>query len=71
MKRRRFVGLGFLALLFLVSAVFGRSAQPHFWWDYIPAFQAILGFGGGWLLIQLAKSGVARRLERRHDYYDA
>ena len=71
MKSRRWIIRALLIGLFLASVVFGRPPHPHFWWDYIPGFQAILGFGGSWLLVLLAKSAAARRLERRDDYYDA
>ena len=63
------VAVGTIALLAL-AVLFGRSPHPHFWWDYIPAFHAVLGYAGCWLLVVGAKGLGKRLLERREDYYD-
>lgn len=38
--------------------------------DYFPAFYAVFGFGGGVVLIVLAKTIGKRCLMRKEDYYD-
>jgi hypothetical protein len=58
-----------LVVLLVLGAALGRAAHPHFWWDSIPALGALIGLGGTWLLVWLAKSVLAPRLERREDYY--
>ena len=59
-----------LVVLLVLAAALGRPQHPHFWWDYIPALGALIGLAGAWLLVWLAKSVLAPRLERRQDYYD-
>jgi hypothetical protein len=67
MSRSRLVTAGIVALVIL-AAIFGRSAHPHFFWDYIPAFAALFGYGGCWLLVVGAKK-LGERLQRSEDYY--
>jgi hypothetical protein len=57
------------AVLVILAAIFGRSHHPHFFWDYIPGFSALLGYGGCWLLVVGAKALGKRWLERDEDYY--
>jgi hypothetical protein len=69
MNQFRLVAAGAIVLVIL-SAIFGRSPHPHFIWDYIPGFAALLGYGGCWLLVVGAKTLGKRWLERSEDYYD-
>lgn len=57
-------------VLVILSALFGRSYHPHFVWDYIPGFYALLGYAGCWLLVVGAKTLGKQWLERGEDYYD-
>jgi hypothetical protein len=68
MKQSRAV-TGAAIVLLLLAAIFGRSHHPHFLWDYIPVFGAVLGYGGSWLLVVGAKSLSKRWLERDESYY--
>jgi hypothetical protein len=68
MNRPRAVFAIAVAVL-LFAAFFGTNPHPHFWWDEIPAFSALLGFAGAWLLVILAKS-VASPLLQRPDEED-
>jgi peptidoglycan/LPS O-acetylase OafA/YrhL len=65
---RRSKAAGALGLLLVVSVVFGPSG--HSWWEFIPGFYALLGFGGACLLAFVAKSVGGRWLERPRSYYD-
>ncbi|RLG32459.1 hypothetical protein DRN98_05260 [Methanosarcinales archaeon] len=44
--------------------------EVHFVWDKIPAFHAIFGFLGCFVLIFLSKTLGHYLLMRREDYYD-
>jgi hypothetical protein len=63
---RRHVAIA-AALLALAAAIFGRNPHPHVWWESIPAYGALFGYGGAWVLIWSAKSVLAPWLERRDD----
>ena len=69
MNRSRLIAAGILVLVIL-SAVFGQSYHPSFFWDYIPGFGALLGYAGCWLLVVGAKALGEHWLERDEDYYD-
>ncbi len=49
-------------VLLVVAAVFGRNPHPHMWWEAVPAYGALFGYGGAWLLIWVAKAVLAPRL---------
>jgi hypothetical protein len=61
---------GAAIVLVILSALFGRTHHPHFFWDYIPGFFALFGYAGGWLLVAGAKTLGKRWVERGEDYYD-
>jgi hypothetical protein len=69
MNQSRLLAAIGVTLVFL-SAIFGRSHHPHFFWDYIPAFSALLGYAGCWLLVVGAKTLGKRWLEHDEGYYD-
>jgi hypothetical protein len=69
MNQSRVVVVACVALVIL-AAIFGQSHHPHFFWDYIPAFSALLGYGGCWLLVVSAKALGKHWLERGEGYYD-
>lgn len=69
MKQQHMVTMAAVTLVIL-AVLFGRSHHPHFVWDYIPAFSAILGYGGCWLLVVGAKALGKGWLERGEDYYN-
>jgi len=58
------LAVALFAVLVVCGAIFGHNAHPHFAWDRIPAFGALLGFAGTWLLTLLAKSVLAPLLQR-------
>ena len=70
MSWRGRVALAMAGVLLVLGVAFGRPPQPHFWWDSFPAFWALFGFAGAWLLALLAKRVAARWLERSEGYYD-
>ena len=39
-------------------------------WNTIPGADVVLGFGGAWLLILLAKKIMTSLFQRSEDYYD-
>lgn len=47
-------------------------AHPHYKniWNTFPGADIIIGFGGAWLLIILAKKIIAPVLQRKEEYYD-
>jgi len=56
--------------LVILAALFGRPHHPHFVWDYVPAFYALLGYAGCWLLVVGAKTLAQHWVERKEGYYD-
>jgi uncharacterized membrane protein len=71
MNRLRWVLLGIIAIISLM----GGFSIPHegihdTWWNRIPAFFALLGFGGCLLIIFFAKLLGKAFLQKREDYYD-
>lgn len=47
-------------------------AEPHHHmiWNEIPGADVVIGFGGAWLLILLAKKLITFLFQRKEDYYD-
>ena len=52
------------ALLVVAGAIFGRNPHPHVWWETIPAYGAIFGYAGTWVLAWFAKKVLAPRIRR-------
>lgn len=69
MRFARGLALAGFALLLLAAAAFGRSEQPHFWWETLPDFFAAFGFGGACLLILVVRRLGERLLQRGESYY--
>ncbi len=60
-----FIGIG----LSILVGLFLRPEHPHFWWERIPASEAIFGFLGCILLVVGSKFLGHRWLQRYEDYY--
>ena len=65
----------FIIIVAAISLAAGFAA-PHDaahdqWWNSVPAFFALFGFGGCLLLIVFAKALGKALLQKREDYYDA
>ena len=65
-----------LKCIFLISAglsillgLFFRPEHPHFWWEKIPAFDAIFGFLGCIFIVVGSKVLGHRWLQKDEDYY--
>lgn len=59
-----------IILLWMAEAVFFRTAHPHFWFQKVSGFQALLGFLGALGLMFGAKALGNYWLYRKEDYYD-
>ncbi len=55
---------------FLLAGLFMPNEHVSFWWEGIPAFDAIFGFLGCILIIFGAKGLGHYWLQRDEDYYD-
>ena len=58
------IGLSVLIGLFL------PHEHVNFWWEKIPAFDAIFGFVGCVLIVFVSKALGHHWLQRNEDYYD-
>jgi len=54
----------------MLFGLFFRPEHPHFWWEKIPAFDAIFGFAGCILIVVGSKALGHHWLEKDKDYYD-
>lgn len=59
----------FLAVLVIIEVMFAHP-HHHMIWNTVPGADVLLGFGGAWLLIFIAKILMANLLQRKEDYYD-
>jgi hypothetical protein len=50
-----------------LAVFFGRNPHPHVWWEAVPIYGAVFGYGGAWALIWLAKSVLAPALRREDE----
>ena len=55
--------------LSILSGFFFRAEHPHFWWERIPAFDAIFGFLGCILIVVGSKALGHHWLQKDKDYY--
>lgn len=61
-----FISIGIFVLLgFLVV-----PEHPHFFWEKIPAFDALFGFLGCIIIVLIAKTLGHFWLQKDEDYYD-
>ena len=58
----------FLAVLVIIEVMFAHP-HHHMIWNMVPGADILLGFGGAWLLIFIAKVVMAKLLQRKEDYY--
>ncbi len=54
----------------VIIGLFFRPEHPHFWWEKIPAFDAIFGFLGCVLIILGSKALGHHWLQKGEDYYN-
>ena len=60
-----------LAVITVISLIGQYSTQVHHhWWDKIPGFYAIYGFGGCLLIIKVSKWLGKKIVFRDEEYYD-
>ena len=55
--------------LVILLGLFFRPEHPHFWWERIPAFDAIYGFFGCILIVVGSKALGHKWLQKDEDYY--
>jgi len=53
----------------MLLGAFFRPEHPHFWWEKIPAFDAIFGFLGCILIVLGSKALGHHWLQKEEDYY--
>lgn len=72
MLDKKKIYLGLIAFLLFTVVIEILFAHPHYHmpWNEIPGADVVLGFGGAWILIFLAKILMANLLQRREDYYE-
>jgi len=68
-KRQRLTLYIGIAAVCLLGFIF-PNAQPHFWWQKIPVFDAVFGFVGCIVIILFAKTLGHYWLTKNKDYYD-
>ena len=54
----------------ILLGLFFRSEHPHFWWEKIPAFDAIFGFLGCIVIVLGSKALGHHGIQKDEDYYD-
>ena len=54
----------------MLFGLFFRPEHPHFWWEKIPAFDAIFGFLGCILIVIGSKALGHHWLQKDEDYYN-
>jgi hypothetical protein len=56
--------------LSIVASFFITHGKIHFWWEKIPAFDAIFGFLGCIVIVVGSKALGHKWLQKDEDYYD-
>ena len=69
MKIFKWIFIGSIALTGILGFVF-PNPQPHFWWHYIPVFDAGFGLIGCILIIFVSKALGHYWVQKKEDYYD-
>lgn len=69
MRVFKFIYIGGVILTCILGFVF-PNPHPHFWWQYVPVYDALFGFLGCLLIILLAKTLGHFWLQKKEDYYD-
>jgi len=60
------IGIG----LSILIGLFFRPEHPHFWWEKLPAFDAIFGFVGCILIVLGSKALGHHWIQKDEDYYN-
>jgi hypothetical protein len=55
--------------LSMLAGIFFRPEHPHFWWEKIPAFDAIFGFLGCIVIVLGSKALGHHGIQKDEDYY--
>ena len=61
-----FIGIG----VSIVIGLFIPHEKVHFWWEKIPAFDAIFGFLGCIVIVLGSKALGHHGIQKDEDYYD-
>jgi hypothetical protein len=69
MKTFKIIFISGIVLSCILGFVF-PNPHPHFWWQYVPVYDAVFGFLGCLLIILLAKTLGHFWLQKKEDYYD-
>ncbi len=69
MKIFKWIFIGSIALTCILGFLF-PNPQPHFWWHYIPVFDAGFGLIGCILIIFVSKALGHYWVQKKEDYYD-
>ena len=69
MKTFKIIFISGIVLSCVLGFVF-PNPHPHFWWQYVPVYDAVFGFLGCLLIILLAKTLGHFWLQKKEDYYD-
>ncbi len=56
--------------LSIVAGFFITHEHVHFWWEKIPAFDAIFGFLGCIIIVVVSKALGHSWIQKDEDYYD-
>lgn len=70
MSRATAMAIAALVLLTAAALAFGGNPHPHVWWEAIPGYAAVFGYGGAWGLALIAKSVLAPLLHRTDEEPD-
>ncbi|MCX5916122.1 MAG: hypothetical protein NTX30_05460 [Deltaproteobacteria bacterium] len=69
MKTFKIIFISGIVLSCILGFLF-PNPHPHFWWQYVPVYDAVFGFLGCLLIILLAKTLGHFWLQKKEDYYD-
>lgn len=69
-KKYTYLILAVLIFASLIAEALFAEPHHHMPWNTIPGADIILGFGGAWLLILIAKKIMAGLFQRKEDYYE-
>lgn len=69
-KKKVYIILAVVILASLIVEMLFAHPHYHMIWNTIPGADVVLGFGGAWLLILLAKKIMTSLFQRSENYYD-
>ncbi len=70
MKKWHWIALIAVIVLSLLAQFFGDIAEEESWYNKLPAFWAVYGFTGCFLIIVVSKAIGKYFLQKKEDYYD-